>query len=59
MLTVDPLTAFVICGAASCVAGALTSLVRPDERHLREALRLSAAGFLALGVGLFQLVFGV
>lgn len=59
MLRVDPLSAFVICGAASCVAGTLTSLVRPDERHLREALRLSAAGFVVLGIGLFQLVFGV
>ncbi len=59
MLHLDVMSAFVICGAASCVAAAMMALVRPDERHLREGLRICSAAFLVLGVSLFQAVFGV
>ena len=57
--TIDVLTAFVISGAASLLAFALTTLVRPDEPALRAGLRICGSGFLVLGVALFQLVAGV
>ena len=59
MLHLDILSAFVICGAASCVAASMMALVRPDEGHLRAGLRICSAAFLVLGVSLFQAVFGV
>jgi diguanylate cyclase (GGDEF)-like protein len=59
MLQIDILTAYVIGGAGALVAAAMTALARPDEKHMVEAVRICCAGFLVLGVGLFQLVFGV
>ncbi len=59
MLQVDVLTSFVISGAGSLVAAAMTALVRPDERHLREGLHICSLAFVVVGIGLFQVVLGV
>lgn len=58
MLDVDILSAFVISGAASCVAATMTVLTRADEPHVTSALRICGAGFAVLGLALVQVVFG-
>ena len=57
MLSIDPLASYVVCGAGSFVAAAMTLLVRPDEARLRQALHIATLGFVLLGAGLFQLLF--
>jgi diguanylate cyclase (GGDEF)-like protein len=58
MLQIDVISAYVICGAGSLAGAAMMSLARPDEPRLRKALRAFVWGFVALGVGLFQLAAG-
>lgn len=59
MLDIDILSAFVICGAASCVAAFMTVLARAEEPDVAAGLRICTAGFAVLGLSLLQLLLGV
>lgn len=59
MLSIDLLTTYVICGAASCAGALMTSLARTGDAALASALRRSSLGFALLGLSLLQLVRGV
>lgn len=58
MLSIDLLTTYVICGAASCAGALMTALARTGDAQLASALRRSSLGFAVLGLSLLQLVLG-
>lgn len=59
MLSIDLLTTYVICGAASVAGALMTALARTGDAPLASALRRSSLGFAVLGLSLLQLVLGV
>jgi diguanylate cyclase (GGDEF)-like protein len=56
MLSIDILTAYVICGAGALVGAAMLGLVRSPDAATTSALRICAAAFLTLGISLVALL---
>ena len=57
MLHVDLISAYCLCGASAFVAAGLLLLANVDDPQLVRAIRVMAAGFVAIAAGLFPLGF--
>ncbi len=58
MVSIDIVSAYIICGAGSIVGAGVMMLARPSDAPTRRALRICSLAFVIMGLALVQFIAG-